>query len=410
MPNNFLNADISFPTFTADQTDGEKLDVVTNYLYMLLEQLRYTLGNLGAGNFNDAELEDIGKHIREPVYIELESVSGDVAKLEITTSGLTSTVQSQGGDISTLKQTANALSSTVQSQGGDISTLKQTANALSSTVQSQGGAISKLEQTASGLSITVYGNPEEPEDTGLNGKVINLSFTLDGLTVKDTEGTTLINGSSVYTKNLYAEKLIGEEVNLYDEKKNIRGYISIKDAQTADDAISITSEGAMALNTNEGNIFLGSAADVQLYAIEEIIVHGGDLRPSRDNYMDLGTLSSRWDDIYAANGTINTSDRQEKTDISYCLEQYDSLFDQLKPCSFRFLGRSRLHTGLISQDVQAAMEAEGVSDMDFAAFIKSTGSDGDHYGLRYTEFIALLIDQVQRLKSRVIGLEGKVLS
>lgn len=387
MPNNFLNADISFPTFTADQTDGEKLDVVTNYLYMLLEQLRYTLGNLGAGNFNDAELEDIGKHIREPVYIELESVSGDVAKLEITTSGLTSTVQSQGGDISTLKQTAEA---------------------LSSTVQSQGGSISKLEQTASGLSVTVYGNPEDPEDTGLNGKVINLSFTLDGLTVTDTEGTTLINGSSVYTKNLYAEKLIGEEVNLYDEKKNIRGYISIKDAQTADDAISITSEGAMALNTNEGNIFLGSAADVQLYAIEEIIVQGGDLRPSKDNYMDLGTLSRRWDDIYSVNGTINTSDIQEKTDISYGLEEYDSLFDKLRPCSFRFLGRNRLHTGLISQDVQEAMEEEGVSDMDFAAFIKSTSSDGDHYGLRYTEFIALLIDQVQKLKSRVINLEGKV--
>lgn len=398
MPNNFLNADISFPTFTEEQTDGEKLDVVTNYLYMLLEQLRYTLGNLGAGNFNDAELEDIGKHIREPVYIELESVSGDVAKLEITTSGLTSTVQSQGGDISTLKQTADA---------------------LSSTVQSQGGSISKLEQTASGLSVTVYGNPDDPEDTGLNGKVINLSFTLDGLTVTDTEGTTLINGSSVYTDNLYvkaanitgtltAQALQGQRVNLINSDDEVSGYIRIAKASSADEAVRIYSYGAMAFLNREGNIYFEADDVLQLTATAEVQVDATSLLPSQNGAIDLGSSIRKWNDIYAINGTINTSDRQEKTDISYGLEEYDSLFDKLRPCSFRFLGRNRLHTGLISQDVQEAMEEEGVSDMDFAAFIKSTSSDGDHYGLRYTEFIALLIDQVQKLKSRVINLEGKV--
>ena len=391
MPNNFLNADISFPTFTEEQTDGEKLDVVTNYLYMLLEQLRYTLGNLGAGNFNDAELDDIGKHIREPVYIELESISGDVAKLEITTSGLTSTVQSQGGDISTLKQTADA---------------------LSSTVQSQGGSISKLEQTASGLSVTVYGNPDDPEDTGLNGKVINLSFTLDGLTVTDTEGTTLINGSSIFTDNLYATNLMGYYVYLYDKNKRSKGYIAIKDAETADTAISVNSDGAIAIIADKGNAYLEAKDDIILKTDPDgyVYINGHAIVPSKSDASDLGSPAYYWDDIYATNGTINTSDRQEKTDISYGLEEYDSLFDKLRPCSFRFLGRNRLHTGLISQDVQEAMEEEGVSDMDFAAFIKSTSSDGDHYGLRYTEFIALLIDQVQRLKSRVISLEGNVSS
>ena len=70
MPNNLLTVDTAFPTFTPEQTTDEKLDVVTNYLYMLLEQLRYTLQNLGAGNFNDTELGEIGKIITEPIYTD----------------------------------------------------------------------------------------------------------------------------------------------------------------------------------------------------------------------------------------------------------------------------------------------------------------------------------------------------
>lgn len=53
MPGNLLSADTSFPTFTPEQTNEQKLDVVTNYLYMLLEQLRYTMANLGAGTQDD---------------------------------------------------------------------------------------------------------------------------------------------------------------------------------------------------------------------------------------------------------------------------------------------------------------------------------------------------------------------
>jgi hypothetical protein len=40
----------------------------------------------------------------------------------------------------------------------------------------------------------------------------------------------------------------------------------------------------------------------------------------RDNAIDLGTGSSRFDDIYATNPTIQTSDRNEKQDIDVMSE------------------------------------------------------------------------------------------
>ena len=59
MPSNMLNNDTMFPTFTEEQSSGEKIDLILNYLRMLVEQLRYSTYNLGVDNFNDAELNEL---------------------------------------------------------------------------------------------------------------------------------------------------------------------------------------------------------------------------------------------------------------------------------------------------------------------------------------------------------------
>lgn len=41
MPGSILSADTNFPNFSDQQSDSEKINVIQNYLYMLLEQLRY---------------------------------------------------------------------------------------------------------------------------------------------------------------------------------------------------------------------------------------------------------------------------------------------------------------------------------------------------------------------------------
>ena len=59
MPGNILSADTQFPNFAGQENPAEQIRTIRNYLYMLLEQLRYTLNNLDAGNFNTEGLKEI---------------------------------------------------------------------------------------------------------------------------------------------------------------------------------------------------------------------------------------------------------------------------------------------------------------------------------------------------------------
>lgn len=106
MPGNLLNADISFPQLSDGQSSKEQLAMITDYLYMLLEQLRYTLSNLGQQNFNGTELNNIANMITEPVNVRLEDEAQKVAELSLTVNGLGLTV-SNGSDSSTISLNAN---------------------------------------------------------------------------------------------------------------------------------------------------------------------------------------------------------------------------------------------------------------------------------------------------------------
>ena len=169
MPSNLLSVDTAFPFFTPDQTNEEKLDVVTNYLYMLMEQLRYTLQNLGAGNFNDTELGEIGKIITEPIYIDLENAAGAIADLTITADQLTSRLEDAEGDISSIDQYAKSITLSVEN-GETTSTIKLLA-----------GGVQIVSQIIQMDGLVTF--------TGLE------------------DGTTVINGGCIQTGTIDAEYL-----------------------------------------------------------------------------------------------------------------------------------------------------------------------------------------------------------
>ena len=101
----------------------------------------------------------------------------------------------------------------------------------------------------------------------------------------------------------------------------------------------------------------------------------------RDNAIDLGASGVRFDDIYATNGTIQTSDFNEKQDIA-SLTATEMLVGKRISTLFKTFrwkdsvaekgDNARTHTGVIAQDVQAAFTAEGLDAGDYALFISST--------------------------------------
>ena len=57
--------DTAFPAFTGGESTEEKLERIQNYLFLLLEELRWLLHNLGTENFNAAELTKLETGIAE---------------------------------------------------------------------------------------------------------------------------------------------------------------------------------------------------------------------------------------------------------------------------------------------------------------------------------------------------------
>ena len=100
-----------------------------------------------------------------------------------------------------------------------------------------------------------------------------------------------------------------------------------------------------------------------------------------DNTLDLGSSTARFDDIYATNGTIQTSDRNEKQDIAELSDAEQRVAVAAKGLMRKFRWRdavaekgdeARTHFGVIAQDLQAAFAAEGLDAGNYAMFISST--------------------------------------
>lgn len=108
MPGNILAVDTGFPELNQGSPE-EKISALAGYVYQLLEQLRYTLNNLGQDNFNDTELKGLEKLFTGPLTVRVEETEKGMAKLEITAEGITATVQNLRGDLSSIRQTVEGL-------------------------------------------------------------------------------------------------------------------------------------------------------------------------------------------------------------------------------------------------------------------------------------------------------------
>lgn len=127
--------------------------------------------------------------------------------------------------------------------------------------------------------------------------------------------------------------------------------------------------------------------------------------PGSNETQSLGTDAREWKDVWALDTTINHSDLRDKTDLD------DSLGIEfirlLRPRSWRWntelVKGKRRHSGLVAQDVLAALTTLGVSTSDFAGYVYSPNTQ-KHY-LRLGEFIGPIVKAVQDLDQRLTILE-----
>jgi hypothetical protein len=90
--------------------------------------------------------------------------------------------------------------------------------------------------------------------------------------------------------------------------------------------------------------------------------------PITDNSVSLGAGGARWTEVFAANGTINTSDEREKDLIEDVPKAWLDAWADVKYSRFKFKDAihkkgdgARWHVGLIAQRVEQAFKARGIN-------------------------------------------------
>jgi len=168
--------------------------------------------------------------------------------------------------------------------------------------------------------------------------------------------------------------------------------------------------GSIGVSATSGYVTVdsGTGYNVALYNVgnPRYIVGNNTFYPHHDNLRDLGASGNRWDDIYATNATIQTSDEREKQDIRDITEAEARVAQACKGLlkAYRWKDAvaekgddARIHFGIIAQDLQAAFAAEGLDAGDYAMFIhttwadEETGEEKSRMGVRYSELLAFII-------------------
>ena len=78
MPSTFSTIDTGFPAFTGGESTEQKVDALYSYVFLLLENLRYILRNLGPENFNQQDMKDIFDELEANVIISNTVITNEL--------------------------------------------------------------------------------------------------------------------------------------------------------------------------------------------------------------------------------------------------------------------------------------------------------------------------------------------
>ena len=148
--------------------------------------------------------------------------------------------------------------------------------------------------------------------------------------------------------------------------------------------------------------------------------------PATDNAVSFGASGFRWTAVWAVNGTIQTSDRRTKTQITDSSLGSDFV-KALRPVSYKWIEGGnrptgeldedgnyiyesvpgmRTHWGFIAQEVKQTIDDAGV---DFGGWVLTDKDDPDsQQALRYDQFIAPLTKALQETMAELEALKAEV--
>lgn len=253
MPNNLKIADTNLPDLSG-MSQKEQISTLTNYLYMLLENLRYVLNNLGISNFNDEELNGMQKLFNGPVIQQVQDVEGNLSTISQEVDNIITQVEDVEGNLSTISQDVDNITSQVEDVEGNYSNLSQEVNSLTSTVSNLSGQFSQVKQDVDGLNVTTAGGT-----TYISGNHVK-SGTIEGsvirCTLNSSEGAS--NGELQF---YYNGSMVGRiQMDTYgnldgsgDESKYRVFFEAMNNF-----VLKLISQSNMSITSKQGDVYIGA--------------------------------------------------------------------------------------------------------------------------------------------------------
>lgn len=249
MPTTFQLVETTFPNGEGKDTQ-EQINGVYDYLFVLLEQLRYTLFNLDGSNINQNALSEFIKNISEPIYAKIEDTDENVNEISITAKGLDARLSNAEGDITQLDTTAKGLQASISNLDGAITNIKADVNGIRATVSSKIDATqaqSIFDQSAEGFTLGVT--------SGENGTIFKLNY--NGAQIASTGSIDLyVDAVNIYG-TLTAGALRGESVSLLAGETPV-GSMDLAYTGTGQVGVGLTATYGGMRMTAAGNIYLKS--------------------------------------------------------------------------------------------------------------------------------------------------------
>lgn len=408
MPSNWLYIDTNFPSFTQKESVNDKVETMQDYLFMLVEQLRYTLHNLDLSNMNKTATDEFVKQITDPIYGEIKDAEGNITQVALVAKGLAARIGDAEGNITQLQATAQGLSASISNLNGSVTNLTADVNGIRATVRTKIDATqaqSIFDQSATGFTLGAT--------SGENGTIFKLNY--NGVQVASTGSIDLcVDAVNIYG-TLTATKLRGGSISVVDDDDNECGTIQTTYASSSDYKLDISSS-AMELFAEDGSLFIASGwdrsnkyhASIEVDGNSEEVQIKGDVIPNADDVYNLGSPNFVWSAIYCSTNELNGSDRNIKNSIEALPEKYVRMFELVEPKRYKLNNGTsgRYHTGFIAQEVEAAMQKCGITSQEFAGWAAAKRKDGSEtYFLRYSEFIPVLWAKVREQEERLKRLE-----
>ena len=223
-------------------------------------------------------------------------------------------------------------------------------------------------------------SPSNPFQVGTSDLIVDSS---GNLLVGKTAIDSGVAGFEVDSDGKIAATRDGSQVAIFNRLTSDGDIVTFRKDGTTLGSIGVHSNAVTGINlrvtTNKSGLRGAASSIIPWYENSD-----------RDNELDLGTSGVRWDDVYATNGTIQTSDENEKQQIAALTDAEITAAKAISKLFKTFKWNdsvtekgdaARTHTGVIAQEVEQAMTDAGLNAGDYAFFISTTWweADGETY-------------------------------